>query len=90
MNWGKLVLWIFLLALIVGTIIGIVYLFLFIFVLVFNFFTDIMIIKGADPRIASVVALILTVFTFYEISKNSTVNNYMVGRTQEWWEKKKI
>lgn len=74
---GKLILGIFLATLIVGVIIGIAYLFLYLFVLTFNWFTDMMIIKGANPSWAAIVALVLVVFIFNGISRNATVNNYI-------------
>ena len=77
MNWGKLAIYGFLLALVVGAFIGLAYLFMFIFVAVFNALADMMVIKGADPSWAAVVALILTVYIFVGISRNTTVNNYI-------------
>jgi len=86
MNRGKILFGFLLIGLIIGAVVGISYLFLFVFVSVYNGFTDIMLYKGASNDIAPIVALILTVFIFFSISRNQTVNNYISGKMSKWTE----
>lgn len=79
-GWIKLFLGFCFGILIVAGIIGLGYLIWFAFTLTFNWFADMMIIKGADPSWAAIVALILAVYVFIGVSRNSTVNNYIQGK----------
>lgn len=82
-GWVKLMLGICFGALIIGIIIGLSYLILFVFTLTFNWFADMMIIKGADPSWAAIIALILAVYVFIGVSRNNTINNYIQNKREK-------
>ena len=81
-GWIKLAVFLLFAGLIIGALVGIAFLLLLIFVSVFNSLADMMIIKGADSNWAAIVALVLTVYIFFAVSKNKTVNNYISSKTQ--------
>jgi len=88
MNWTKLVLWLILIGLIVGGIIGLCYLFVFAFVWLFNSFYIMM--DSKPDSLLAIVSLILTVWIFFKVSSNTTVKNYIQEKSEKWVEKRSL
>lgn len=75
--------WSLIITIIVGLLIGLGYLLVFLFVITFEALNNLMITAGAEVGLSSLVAMILTVYIFFRISKNPTVKNYIQEKREE-------
>ena len=67
-------------VLIIGALILIAFLVMICFVACFNWFADLMITKGADESIASVVSFLVTICIFFGVPKQ--VNNIKIVKNK--------